>query len=420
MQSRENGADYTETLFRREVSEASPTPQDRALAQELTYGVVRWQDTLDWLIERKTDGRKQKQNLRLLLRLGLYQIFWLDRIPDHAAVHEIVELGKELGCGAQAGFLNAVLRDYTREKDITHGLLNDLRYEDPPRGWSHPYDLCHRWHVRWGADRLFDLLEWNNSPPPTCARINTLRATAKDVEALWWNEGVEARPAPLTWDRVPAYRLESHPPLESLESFRDGKFYIQDPSTIAPVIALAPQPGETILDLCAAPGGKTTLIAQLMNNQGRILAADISPDRLKQVTENCERLGVACVETLVADETIDARLADLTIDRILIDAPCSNTGVIRRRVDARWRSSDKEIAALRETQLQLLKKAAKWIKPGGKIVYSTCSLEPEENRGVVAEFLKRHKKFSLESDRQLLPFDDKVDGGYSARLRRND
>ncbi|MFT4587922.1 MAG: 16S rRNA (cytosine967-C5)-methyltransferase [Candidatus Binatia bacterium] len=417
LQNRENGKDYTENLFRREIAEVSPTPQDRALAQELTYGAARWQNTLDWLIDRKTDGRKQKQNLRLLLRLGLYQIFWLDRIPDHAAVHEIVELSKELGCAPQAGFLNAVLRDYVREKDMTHKLLNDLRYEDPPQGWSHPEDLCARWRERWGDDRLFDLLKWNNTPPPTYARINTLRAEPKDIEAMWWNEGVEARPAPLTWENIPAYQLESHPSLESLESFRDGKFYVQDPSTIAPVIELDPQPGETILDLCAAPGGKTTLIAQLMNNQGKVLAADISPDRLKQVAENCVRLGVTCVESLVADETLNAKLADLSIDRILIDAPCSNTGVIRRRVDARWRAGEKEIAELREIQLQLLKKAAKWIKPGGRIVYSTCSLEPEENRGVIAEFLKRHRKFRLDSDRQLLPFDDQVDGGYSAVLK---
>ena len=181
-------------------------------------------------------------------------------------------------------------------------------------------------------------------------------------------------------------------------------------------MALDPQPGETILDLCAAPGGKTTLIAQCMNNEGRVVATDIDPERLKQVDENAQRLGATCVETWELNKTLNARKPEPTFDRILIDSPCSNTGVIRRRVDTRWRSSVAEIDQLRKTQLELLKKAAAWLKPGGRSVYSTCSLEPEENRGVVFEFVKANPKFTATTDRQLLPFIDRVDGAYCAVL----
>ncbi len=417
LQRRDEGKEYTEDLFRHEIAAVRPSPEDRRLAQEITYGVARWERTLDWLIARRTQGRPQKKGLRALLRLGLYQIFWLDRIPDHAAVHETVQLGKEAGFGAQAGFLNAVLRGYIREKDETHMLLNRLKDEEPAVAWSHPPELYERWKSRWGEDALAGLLEWNNTPPPTCARVNTLRIPVADLTQEWRREGVEATPAALSWDKAPAYRLDAHPPLESLESFRNGGFYIQDPSTLLSVMALDPQPGETILDLCAAPGGKTTLMAQCMNNEGCVVATDIDPDRLRQVEENAERLGASCVETWNLNQTLKARKPEPTFDRILIDAPCSNTGVIRRRVDARWRADDEAIEALRATQLGLLKQAAAWLKPAGRIVYSTCSLEPEENRGVIFEFVKGSRRFSLTTDRQLLPFLDRVDGAYCAVLQ---
>ncbi len=416
LQRREEGRDYTENVFRKEIAASQTSTEDRRLAQELTYGVARWERTLDWLIDRKTQGRQQKKGLQSLLRLGLYQVFWLDRIPDHAAVHETVQLGKELGFGPQSGFLNAVLRGYLREKDRTHGLLNRLREEEPAVAWSHPDDMCLRWRERWGEEALDSLLEWNNTPPPTCARVNTLRATATELEKQWRDEGVEATPAALSWEKAAAWRLDAHPPLESLESFRRGLFYIQDPSTLLAVMALDPQPGETVLDLCAAPGGKTTLIAQCMNNNGRVVATDIDPERLRQVDENADRLGATCVETWNLNQTLKARKPEPTFDRILIDAPCSNTGVIRRRVDARWRSKPDAIEDLRATQLELLKQAAAWLKPGGRICYSTCSLEPEENRGVVFEFTRNSRRFRAVTDRQLLPFIDRVDGAYCATL----
>jgi 16S rRNA (cytosine967-C5)-methyltransferase len=242
-------------------------------------------------------------------------------------------------------------------------------------------------------------------------------ADAGDLLTCWRGENVEYDFVRRDWlEENLVFELKSHPPLNSLASFRDGSFYLQDPGTLLAVCRLGPQPGETILDFCAAPGGKTTFIAQLMNNQGRIVAQDVSEERLKWVQENCARLGVTCVET-VLPSTLN--LQPLTgFDRVLVDAPCSNTGVMRRRVDLRWRIQPEEIERLSAAQLNLLQQAVTQVKPGGILVYSTCSLEPEENQEVVKQFLGDHADFKLESERELLPFADGVDGAYVARMNR--
>lgn len=389
---------------------------DRGLCHELVCGVVRWQATLDCLIARKTTpGREQRPALQNLLRLGLYQIFWLDRIPPHAAVHETVELAKRAGYHTQAGFINAVLRGYLRETEEIRKILADMKVSQPALGWSHPEWLVERWRKGFGEEKTRQLLEWNNTPPKTFARINTLKTDATKLIERWREENVEYDFVTRDWtgENV-AYELKAHPPLHSLGSFRDGWFYVQDPSTLLAPVLLGAKPGETVLDLCSAPGGKTTFMAQQMQNEGKIIAYDLDLNRLKLVKENCKRLGVTNVETMVGS-IADFQAA--TFDRILIDAPCSNTGVVRRRVDLRWRIQSAEIERLRATQLDLLNHAAPKLKPGGVLVYSTCSLEPEENSEVVKQFLAGNQDFKLEAERQLLPFDDGVDGAYVAKLK---
>jgi len=411
---RKSGDVFVEDLLQRAFADTQLSDADRRLCQELVYGVVRWQAALDWLIARKTNDRQQKPALQNLLRLGLYQIFWLDRIPDHAAVHETVELAKQSGFGPQAGFVNAILRGYLREADETKKLLAALKISNPVIGFSHPQWLVEKWQKRFGEERTRQLLEWNNTPPKTFARVNTLKTDAGKLIEKWREENVEYDFVRREWlEENLVFELKSHPPLNSLASFRDGWFYIQDPSTLLAPRELGAQPGETILDLCAAPGGKTTFIAQLMNNEGKIVACDISEERLKLVHENCARLGISCVETT---QNSKFKTENLKFDRILVDAPCSNTGVMRRRVDLRWRISPEEILRLRQTQLDLLKFTVTKLKPGGVLVYSTCSLEPEENSEVVKEFLHEHKNFKLESKRELLPFADNVDGAFVAAL----
>ena len=471
LQQRQKAADYVENLLETELPKLSPA--DRGLCQELVYGVVRWQRTLDWLIARKTGSRTQKETLQILLRLGLYQIFWLDRVPDHAAVNETVELARRLGCGPQAGFANALLRGYTRERDETRKSLDELKANQPALGWSHPDWLCERWQERRGAQQLRRLLEWNNTPPKTFARVNTLRADAGRLLAQWRAEGVECDSFHRDWlEENLSFELKSHPPLATLPSFQQGFFYVQDPGTLLAVRALDPQPGETILDVCAAPGGKTTYIAQLMRNRGRLVAEDQNQVRLQLLRENCARLGVSCLEMAAPGEEVpnlarphpgshpqgegespaagrrirsgrNPQASSVAVpsskaqqqrewkhcdtippftprpprfDRVLVDAPCSNTGVMRRRVDVRWRIRPEEIDRLRAGQSELLHAAALQIRPGGVLVYSTCSLEPEENGEVVKEFLAGHEHFKLESERELLPFADGVDGAYVAKF----
>jgi 16S rRNA (cytosine967-C5)-methyltransferase len=415
LQQRHTGGEFTEILLDGALAGAGLSAVDRGLCQEIVYGVARRQATLDWLIARKTGGREQKSALQNLLRLGLYQIFWLDRIPDHAAVHETVELAKQNGFGPQAGFVNAILRGYLREADETKKILADLKISQPALGWSHPEWLVEKWRKRFGDEKTQRLLEWNNTPPKTYARANSLKADAGRLVEKWREENVEYDFVRREWfEENLVFELKSHPPLNSLTSFQDGWFYVQDPSTLLAATDLKPQPGETILDLCAAPGGKTSFIAQLMNNEGKIVACDISEDRLILLQENCQRLGVTCVEPMSASAF---SLQPSAFDRILVDAPCSNTGVIRRRVDLRWRISPEEISRLQRTQLELLKLAATKLKPGGVLVYSTCSLEPEENSEVVEEFMRGYNNFKLEGERELLPFENNVDGAYVARLK---
>jgi 16S rRNA (cytosine967-C5)-methyltransferase len=414
---RKAGGEFTEDLLEIALAGARLSSADRGLCQEIVYGIVRWQAALDWLIARKTNGREQKSGLQNLLRLGLYQIFWLDRIPDHAAVHETVELAKHGGFGQQAGFINAILRGYLREAGATRKLLADLKTADPATGCSHPEWLVARWQKHFGAEKTAQLLDWNNTPPKTFARVNTLKTDAGKLVEKWREENVEYDFVRRDWlEENLVFELKSHPPLHSLASFRDGWFYIQDPSTLLAACETGGQPGETILDLCAAPGGKTTFLAQLMRNEGKIVACDISEERLKLVQENCQRLGVTNVEVVLFSTF---NLQPSTFNLILVDAPCSNTGVMRRRVDLRWRISPEEILRLRQTQLDLLKLAATKLKPGGVLIYSTCSLEPEENNEVVKEFLREHDNFKLESERELLPFADNVDGAYVARLKHS-
>lgn len=418
LRRREGGTgDYVEVILEKALARARLSTLDRALCRELVFGVVRWQATLDWLIGRKTDGRTQKAPLQDLLRLGLYQIFWLDRIPSHAAVHETVETARRMGCGPQTGFVNAVLRGCLRESQDTRKALTELKATRPDLGYSHPEWLVSRWQQRWGRTDTIRLMEWNNTPPATYARVNRLKADPSSLLTQWRDEEVTYSYCRSGWfDENLVFQLKSHPLLADLTSFRQGQFYVQDPSTLLAPHELDPQPGETILDLCAAPGGKTTYLAQMMRDEGRIVAHDISPDRLKLVQENCIRLGVTCVEGVLP--SVLSREPELC-DRVLVDAPCSNTGVMRRRVDLRWRVRPEELARLQGTQLSLLEQAASLLKAGGTLVYSTCSLEPEENQEVVRRFLQSQAGFQLERERQLLPFIDSVDGAFVARLVRD-
>jgi 16S rRNA (cytosine967-C5)-methyltransferase len=393
-------------LLERSLAESSLSGPDRAFVTELFYGCLRRRLSLNFLLAQLAT-KEPRPIVANILVLGLYQLFHL-KTPAHAAVNETVALAKRYAGVAEAKFVNAVLRRAQRESDALLAKLGDMRRHEPWIYYSHPEWLWKRWATRLGGESAAALCDWNNQPPALYLRINTLKTSVKPADVP-----TEPTDHPLCW------RVTDTTGLFRTKSFLDGEFYVQDPSTLVAVDVLDPQPGDSVLDMCAAPGGKTTYIAQKMQNRGRIIAADSQSSRLALVGENCRRLGVQIVATLACEGTyLDRCLRGQEFDRVLVDAPCSNTGVLRRRADLRWRLSEEEIGRLAGLQAKLLDSAANFTKRGGVLVYSTCSLETEENEGVVETFLKSHKEFALETTRSLFPPRDGVDGAFVARFRR--
>ena len=392
-------------------------PNDSNLCRELVSGCVRWRRLLDWLINRHTKKRKQKPIIQEILRLGIYQIFFLNRIPEHAIVNESVILAKVNNHTRQSGFINALMRRFLKEKESIFKIILQLQDEQPALGQSHPDWLFEKWEQRWGREKSIRLLEWNNQPAPTYARLNQLNNETEFLIKRWESEKVESIPFDCDWAKQGTiYQLKKHPKIETLQSFRDGLFYIQDPSTLLSVDFLKPQSGQKILDLCAAPGGKTSLIADRINNHGEITSTDIKKSRLELIHENCKRLNITCVKIGLAEEVLPNK--EKKFDRVLVDVPCTNSGVIRRRLDSRWRMNMNKKEPLAETQFKLLEKASYHTKTDGLLVYSTCSIESEENELIVNRFLTKHTKWKLESERTLHPVEDHTDGAYSASLSK--
>ena len=416
---------------------------DRGLATDLTYGVIRRKATLDAVIVAYAarDLAQIDPVLRQILRLGLYQLIYQERIPAHAAVDESVRLTKPMGKARAAGFVNAVLRSVTRELTVEatapverprHALIISASrccvFRRPvlpspeqetaylAAALSFPEWLIARWRKRFGAKTAHELLTVSNEPAPLFIRPNALKVTRDGLANALGEEGIIATPSPsgLTL-AVPA-----HAKIEELPGFAEGWFMVQDDSSAAVAPFLDPRPGETLLDLCAAPGGKACHAAELMENRGRILAVDNDPRRLSMVNENALRLDIGVIAGAEGEGALFARSHPASFDRVLLDAPCSNTGVLRRRVEVRWRLSDRVIADCARQQAVLLDAALHAVRPGGTVVYSTCSIEPEENEAVVRKALTRHPDCTRERSQQLLPAPDGGDGITMARIRRSE
>lgn len=431
----EDRGGFPDAVLDRFFSRCRPPRVERALATELVYGTLRRRNTLDWHLERHASRPLSQMTpwIRNLLRLSAYQLMYLDRIPAAAAVHEAVELARKYGHAGSARLVNAVLRALTRQTGIP--------YPDPerdPAGYvslkhSHPQWLVNRWLDRYGFDETVALCEENNRPAPVAIRPNRLKTTAAALAAELAREGVEVRPGAVVPE---ALVMSGYDSLPALEAFRRGLFQVQDEGAMVAGLAVAPLPGETVIDACSAPGGKTTHLAELMDNRGRIVAADIHEFKLPLIRENCERLGIDIVTTVCADGRQLGRLYPGEAARVLVDAPCSGTGVLRRNPDARWRKGPEGLSEFHALQVELLQGAAGCVRPEGVLVYCTCSLEPEENDRVVAEFLQRNADFmpddlrpflppSLRAERgaaeghlQLLPQRHGTDGFFIARMRR--
>ena len=437
LMSVERAQTFADDALDHAVSRSTLDIRDRALALELVYGVLRHQSALDWRLNHVATKSMAKlpARIRMALRLGAYQLLHLDRIPPSAAVNESVALMKTGGTSAHwPGFVNAVLRALTR----TPAPPWPDRVTDPVRALSiqHacPAWLAERWIARLGVQDAEALCRAMTDIPPLTIRVNTLRTT-RDVLASQLTElGCVVTPTRIS---PVGLILEKFGSVADLPLFRDGTFYVEDEAAqlVAPI--LDPQPGESVLDACAAPGGKTTHLAALMQNQGEIIAVDKHAARLCLLEDNCARLGISIVRTLRADAAspLPPTLREHLFDRILLDAPCSGLGVLRRHPEGKWRKEVELLKQHQTLQCRLLEQAGNRLRPGGVLVYSTCTSEPEENEQVIDQFCSAHKEFRRESVAPWLPSqgsslvtgrgdlstmrnDDSMDLFFAARLRK--
>jgi len=394
---------FADSIMSGLLEKAQLIPSDRAFALELFYGVLRNLTLLNFWIACLRVSRADN-DVRHILRLGLYQLFFL-KTAEHAAVHETVQLGPK----TRRPIINAVLRAATRRRNE---LLVRANAQPMFVRMSHPQFLIERWQQHFGAEHAEALCHWNNLPAPIYSRVNRLRIDRDEFLRLY----PRSQPLKRNSEFVEFNALPT-------SALRRGDCYIQDPSTVIACHVLDPKPGEKVLDACAAPGGKTGYIAQLMENLGMIVACDRDPERLETLKANMARVGVGIVHILRHDWTRGQVPPEITtlapFDRILVDAPCSNTGVMRRRPDLRWRLRRTDFDRMQRLQIEIVRALIPFLKPNGVLVYSTCSLEPEENEEVVRRSLAEMPILRLEAERSSLPFRDGFDGAYAARLVRN-
>lgn len=414
----------------------------RGAATEAASGIVRRRITLDHLIARCSDRRLERIEALLLdiLRLAVYEILFVEQIGVHASVSEAVELTKRVVRAEFAGFANGVLRALSRTiesvvplegafvpsaRELLAGCGRVVRFTeevfpDPARdvagylaaAGGMPHWLIERWQRNFAETHVFQIVEASNARPPLSVRANTLRTTAKELAEELRRAGVETSPGGVEG----SLRVESPVELTALEAFNAGAFYIQDTAAMLAPLELAPVEGEKVLDLCAAPGGKTTHLAELSGDRAEICALDRSQGRLGLLEENTRRLGMKSIRTCAGDACRVPEGMCGAFDAVLADVPCSNTGVLRRRVEARHRLRDETIGRLARVQAEILRTALAAAKPGGRVVYSTCSLEPEENGELVRRVLEGLPQCRLLRETLVLPRTEGSDGAYVARL----
>lgn len=395
---------YANLVLGKAIGQGQLSPLDRGLATELVYGVTRSRNTLDWILEKFVISGLGKLTpwIRNILRLGVYQLFYLEKIPVSAAVHESVNLAKKYGHPGTVKLVNGVLRNVLRKKaTLIYPGLDDNPVEHISLKYSHPAWLVKRWLNVYGIEDTVKMCRLNNQPAVNSIRTNTLQVTRQDLTRELEKENVSCQNSSLCPEGLIIAGFKS---LEDLPAFQAGHFLLQDEASMLVSHVVHPQTGQFIIDACAAPGTKSTHLAQLIRDQGKIIACDIHPHKLGLIEQNCTRLGLKSIETRLLDARNLGEVFPEQADCVLVDAPCSGLGVLRRRPDARWKKSPEQIEELSKLQLAILNSAGQCLKPGGVLVYSTCSLAPEENTEVISEFLRQNSRFHREQILGHLPF----------------
>ena len=418
---------WADAALQAQISRDGLSRPDAALCSRIVYGVLQNQLLLDFYLgvycSQKPDHLQPP--LLEILRIGAYQILFLDKVPDSAAVNTSVELAKKARRGQAAGLVNAVLRKISQNKDHLPPIPDRDEISYLSIRYSHPRWLVKRVLGLLGRAETEELLAVNNSPAPITAQVNTLRCTPEQVTADLAAAGVRAEetlPGCLT--------LSGTGDLEGLESFRAGEFYIQDPAARLAVTAAGLNPGNKVLDVCAAPGGKSFAAAMDMGDRGSILSCDLHENKLKRIREGAARLGITCLETAAADGRNFRPEWEAAFDAVLVDAPCSGLGIIRKKPDVRYKKLD-SLFAMPVIQRAILDNAARYVRPGGTLLYSTCTILPEENQEITDGFLAEHPDFSMmpfvlplesvgacDGHLTLWPHRHGTDGFYICRMTR--
>jgi 16S rRNA (cytosine967-C5)-methyltransferase len=402
---------YADVALDRVLQKVSLPDCDRRLLTELVYGSVRRQRTLDTLIDQfaKKKSHQQPPDLRTILHLGFYQLRYQERIPASAAVNTTVQLAKENGFSGLTGFVNGLLRQYLRKAGEAGGENTPLSpsslHTDPLQLPENPVErlgilhsfpdwIIQVWLEQLGLAQTEQLCEWMNQSPTIDLRINPLLTSIEEVEAALQSVGILVRRIP----HLPqALRLiSSAGSIQKIPGFKEGWWTVQDGSAQLVSHLLDPQPGEVVIDACAAPGGKTTHIAELMADKGKIWACDRTPSRLRKLQENSQRLNLQSIQIYTGDSRHFNQFQN-TADRVLLDAPCSGLGTMHRHADARWRQTPESVCELSVLQKELLTHTSTFVKPGGVLVYATCTLHPAENEQVISAFLAESPDWQIES-----------------------
>ncbi len=377
------------------VNRFKPDERERIFVSELVYGSVRWKKRIDYIIKSFSKIRINKISpwIMNILRLGIYQIIFMDRVPESASCNESVKLAKKYGHSASSGYVNAVLRNVVRN-------ISNMEYPDRENSpleyfsimYSHPEWLVKRYMELYGNDFTEKLLCANNENPPFTIRTNILKTTPDKLLGILRKSGFNCKPGNYAKEAV---IVDNPAGIFETDIYREGLFQVQDESSMFAVKMLDPRQGEYIIDVCAAPGGKATYTAELMKNKGRIMAWDIHTHRLRLISNTSKRLGISIVETMQED-AMEINLNYIgKADRVMIDAPCSGLGTIRRRPDIKWSRQEKDIVQLARLQYKILDSSSQYLKNGGVLVYSTCTTEPEENEMIIQRFIDKHKDFAL-------------------------
>ena len=394
----EKKAAYSDILLAETLKTSKLSPQDKRLTTILTYGVLRYQNQLDWYIQQTASVPLSKISIdiKIILRSAIYQIFHLDRIPAHAAIHEAVNLAHFFHPKA-SGFVNAVLRKIQlKYQSPLFAQLKNNSLSQICLSFAHPPWMVKRWLHRYGLKECLTLLGANNCPPPLTIRINTLKVPLTQVNTFL-SELKELRPTPLQ----EGFSTEGPKPLIDTSSFEHGYFEIQGLSSMLVSHILDPQPGEKILDACAGRGGKSTHLAQLMNNKGVIVSLDPFFHKISALAGKAHRLGITILQPICADLLSNPFCQ--TFDRVLVDAPCSSMGIIRKHPEIKWQRKEPELSALSSLQMNILENSSHLVKSNGILVYSTCSTEKEETDVVLSQFLDQNPVFQVVSCLEEIP-----------------